>query len=97
MKYMTVMDLPLEDGKPKIDENNLQDYSDEILETVLKEVDKTIEEIPGYLAFPFHGADMEGRKNWKDSIDEQYRYYEEKRGKLQAELISRKEDDHGRK
>lgn len=102
-KYEKILDLPnCECGNKKIDENNLQDYSDDILKNVLKEVKKTIKNIPiGPVSFPCRAIDEVGINNWFTEIDNNMKYYTEIKMKLEAEIekrhLEKKENNNAKK
>ena len=93
-KYNVKADLPkcADCGKAEFEDENLQDYSDAILELVVKETDKAIASLPGALGFSCPGADIEGREVFRKNVERDRKSLQDLRLKVTTELETRKKN-----
>jgi hypothetical protein len=90
IKYNDVSDLPVREGKPFIDENNLKVYSTSLLSAVKKEVERLLASVPSVLNCPSPTSDEDAIKNYGESLDRERDYYREIVVMLDKELERRK-------
>lgn len=84
-------ELPMQDGQPCIDENNLQDYSDDILKKVSSEIEKSLKSTSNVFNYPGPFVDVEGIANWRKGIDDETEYLKNIKQEVDKELFWRKQ------
>jgi hypothetical protein len=93
-KYNTISDLPICENCGVgcvIDEGNLLDYSDEILERVIVEIDETIKTLTSSV-MSYTSTDEYAEKKWLSHLEGEVSSYRKIREMVQAEMDSRRSE-----